>query len=172
MHILLWIERLLNARNNLSHRRKRKRQESEKIICGELDQFSSNEFLADLAKHEEYKVFTCDCENQGSRHAKSIEVASDQQLRNLRTAEGTLEDPSYVYCKDCNKKFTAEEVGYEYLTKIIGLTSLEDLQDNLTTIKELKEHYWNILTELMNVEQKLLIPAQARANADKYSVRQ
>ena len=53
-----------------------------------------------------------------------------------------------------------------------GLTSLEDLQDNLTTIKELKEHYWNILTELMNVEQKLLIPAQARANADKYSVRQ
>ncbi|MCG9579089.1 hypothetical protein L1D14_23080 [Vibrio tubiashii] len=52
-----------------------------------------------------------------------------------------------------------------------GLTSVQVLKDNLTKIKEEKERYWETLTKLMNVEQKLLIPSQARARADRYSTR-
>lgn len=56
-------------------------------------------------------------------------------------------------------------------TKKEGLTSVQDLKDNLTKIKEEKERYWVTLTNLMNIEQKLLIPSQARARADRYSTR-
>ncbi|HDY8121366.1 TPA: hypothetical protein RQK91_002731 [Vibrio vulnificus] len=58
-----------------------------------------------------------------------------------------------------------------FLQKKEGLTSVQDLKDNLTKIKEEKERYWVTLTNLMNIEQKLLIPSQARARADRYSTR-
>ena len=132
IHFLIWILAIQEACNNLHNSRKRKR--AEETLCSEIDRFSWCKFIDLQSITELKKVFKCNCEKGHPK--KQPEIVPDQQLRNLRCEEGTKADPAYVFCKDCKKKFTAEEVGLEYLTKVIGLRNLQDFPDQ--RVKRLK----------------------------------
>ena len=123
------------AKNDLHSRATNKRKRAEMTLCNEIDRFSSCKFIDNyLTITEKKKIFSCNCKSGYPK--KRIEVVCDQQLRNLRTLEGTKEDGSYLYCIDCKKKFTATEVGLEFLRNVIGLASLEDFPDQ--RVKRLK----------------------------------
>ena len=133
-HFLIWIRLLQEACKATHNKRKRKREEAEVTLVSTIDRTSSCAFLSDINRNEIKKIFSCDCKRGYPQRLP--EIVGDQQLRNLRSLEGTKADPTYLSCKDCNKKFVAEEVGLQYLTKVIGVSTLKDFPDQ--RVKRLK----------------------------------
>ena len=142
-HFLIWIAPL-NALRELLHAPGEKiRKQAASIIAAQLDNVASCKCFFNDDRHNrsrrDHRLFPHECKLKSTRNRHNPKVISDQQLRDLRL-KGNSEKP-FVFCPDCDKKWTNKQLLSSYLTDIIKVPNFSGMPDNVRRLKSMAIQY-------------------------------
>jgi hypothetical protein len=124
VHFIIWLVGFIDYLNNINSGNTKTQMQAKRHICEEVDNAISTELISFTAgssttgnrenERQEIKTFDHNCKKP-FRKRSAPTVVNVQQLRNLRHKDGHKHDTTFTICPDCDKKWTSEEMVFQYL---------------------------------------------------------
>jgi hypothetical protein len=142
VHFIIWLLGFIDYLNNINSGNNKTQLEAKRHICQVVDNAISTELISfptttktnrsvswSIPEREEIKTFDHNCKKR-IRERSAPTVVGEQQLRNLRHQNGHKDDAAFAVCPDCDKKWTSEEMVFEYLVNHKKLKQVTSFPNN------------------------------------------